>query len=79
MRLLAKPGGRSSSWTRTVAEEFGAVGDLMERLFYGFSITLCLPDGMSHQPSAGTGMVMRPSALDTRAKGRFRASGRSPA
>jgi hypothetical protein len=50
------------------AEEFGAVGDLMERLFYGFSITLCLPDGMSHQPSAGTGTVMRPSTLDTYAR-----------
>jgi SAM-dependent methyltransferase len=37
-------------------------GDL-ERLLYGFSLFVCLPDGMSHQPSAGTGTVMRPATL----------------
>ena len=24
---------------------------------------ICLPDGMAHQPSAGTGTVMRPQTL----------------
>ena len=39
------------------AEEFGHFGDFNERLYYGYSIAFCLPDGMSHQPSAGTGTV----------------------
>ena len=30
---------------------------------YGFSLFVCLPDGMSSQPSAGTGTVMRPDTL----------------
>jgi 2-polyprenyl-3-methyl-5-hydroxy-6-metoxy-1,4-benzoquinol methylase len=40
-----------------------AVGDDIERLMYGFSLFVCLPDGLSSQPSAGTGTVMRPSTL----------------
>jgi len=39
----------------------------MERFLYGFSLNTCLPDGMSHQPSAGTGAVMRRSTLETNA------------
>jgi 2-polyprenyl-3-methyl-5-hydroxy-6-metoxy-1,4-benzoquinol methylase len=35
----------------------------MEQFLYGFSITTCLPDGMSHLPSKGTGTVMRPETL----------------
>lgn len=68
MRRLAKPGGRVIVMDERCAEEFGAFGDLMERLFYGFSLTVCLPDGMSHEPSAGTGTVMRPSTLDAYAR-----------
>jgi hypothetical protein len=30
---------------------------------YGFSLTTCLPDGMSHPNSVGTGTVMRPDTL----------------
>jgi SAM-dependent methyltransferase len=41
------------------SDEFAAPGDEMERLFYGFSVLCCLPAGMSEQPSAGTGTVMR--------------------
>ncbi len=40
-----------------------AVGDDVERLMYGFSLFVCLPDGMSSQPSVATGTVMRPSTL----------------
>jgi ubiquinone/menaquinone biosynthesis C-methylase UbiE len=32
---------------------------LMERLLYGYSLTVCLPDGMSATPSEATGTVMR--------------------
>ena len=31
---------------------------------YGFSTLVCLPDGMSHPGSVGTGTVMRPSVLE---------------
>ncbi|MDN4491205.1 methyltransferase domain-containing protein [Demequina sp. SYSU T00068] len=45
-----------------------SVGDEVERLMYGFSLFVCLPDGMSSQPSAGTGTVMRPSVLASYAR-----------
>ena len=68
MRKLAKPGGRVIVMDERCAEEFGAVGDIMERVLYGYSLTVCLPDGMSQQPSAGTGTVMRPSTMDVYAR-----------
>ncbi len=46
-----------------VAESFTAPGDDVERLMYGFSFLVCLPSGLSEQPSAGTGTVMRPETL----------------
>jgi 2-polyprenyl-3-methyl-5-hydroxy-6-metoxy-1,4-benzoquinol methylase len=46
-----------------VGESFAAPGDEVERLMYGFSFLVCLPAGMSEQPSAGTGTVMRPDTL----------------
>ena len=42
-----------------VADEFGAIGDPVERFMYAASVLHCLPVGMSEQPSAGTGTVMR--------------------
>jgi SAM-dependent methyltransferase len=46
-----------------VAETFTAPGDDVERFMYGWSITTCLPDGRSRQPSVATGTVMRPDTL----------------
>ena len=46
-----------------VADAFAPDGDEVERLMYGFSLLICLPDGLSTNPSAGTGTVMRPSVL----------------
>lgn len=68
MRKLAKPGGRVIVMDERCAEEFGAVGDIVERVLYGYSLMVCLPDGMSQQPSAGTGTVMRPSTMDAYAR-----------
>lgn len=45
-----------------------SVGDEVERLMYGFSLFVCLPDGTSSQPSAGTGTVMRPAILESYAR-----------
>ncbi|MEX0795914.1 MAG: hypothetical protein WD274_04410, partial [Acidimicrobiia bacterium] len=42
-----------------VADAFGQSSDDVERLMYGFSLFVCLPDGMSQESSAGTGTIMR--------------------
>ena len=46
-----------------VGETFTAPADDVDRLMYGFSLLVCLPDGMSHPDSAATGTVMRPATL----------------
>jgi SAM-dependent methyltransferase len=46
-----------------VAEEFTAPGDELEQIMYGFSLFICLPDGLSSTPSAATGTVLRQSML----------------
>ena len=46
-----------------VAESFGAPGDLLERMMYGWSITHCLPASMADQPSVGLGTVLRPDTV----------------
>ncbi len=63
MRRLAGPGGVVLVMDENVAETFTAPGDEVEQLMYGWSITCCLADGLSHEGSVGTGTVMRPSTL----------------
>jgi SAM-dependent methyltransferase len=67
-RAALRPGGLMIVMDEAVQPEFTAPGDEIERLFYGFSLVVCLPDGMSHQPSAGTGTVMRQSTLESYAR-----------
>ncbi|HEY6747522.1 MAG TPA: class I SAM-dependent methyltransferase [Mycobacteriales bacterium] len=45
-------------------ERLTAPGDETQRLLYGFSLLICLPDSMSHPGSAATGTVLRPATLD---------------
>ena len=47
-----------------VADHFHAPADMRERLFYGYSVTACLPAGMMEKPSAGTGTVLRRATLE---------------
>ena len=47
---------------------FQAPAGPLERLLYGFSLTCCLPDGMSGTPTTATGTVMRPETLEKYAK-----------
>lgn len=68
-RKILAPGGTVLVVDERTAERFTAPADDLDRLFYGFSILVCLPDGMSRQPSAGTGTVMRPSTLRGYAQG----------
>ncbi len=63
MRRAIKPDGAVIVMDEAVAEQFAPKGDDIERLMYGFSLLVCLPDGLSSQPSVGTGTVMRPSTL----------------
>lgn len=62
-RASLAPGGFMVVMDEAVAEEFAPDGDELERIMYGFSLLVCLPDGMSGRDSAGTGTVMRPSTL----------------
>jgi 2-polyprenyl-3-methyl-5-hydroxy-6-metoxy-1,4-benzoquinol methylase len=63
MRRLAGESGYVLVMDERVAETFTAPGDETERLMYGYSLMCCLADGMAHQPSVGTGTVMRPETL----------------
>ena len=64
MRSAVKPDGLVVVMDEGVASEFTAPGDDLERVMYGFSLLVCLPDGMSSEPSVGTGTVMRPSTFE---------------
>ncbi|WP_228721035.1 class I SAM-dependent methyltransferase [Arthrobacter sp. 260] len=62
-RQALAPHGTVIVMDEAVADTFTAPGDELERLMYGFSLLICLPDGMSHPLSTATGTVMRPDVL----------------
>ncbi|GAB3549654.1 class I SAM-dependent methyltransferase [Arthrobacter tumbae] len=62
-RQSLREGGSVVVMDEAVADAFAAPGDEVERLMYGYSLLICLPDGMAHPKSAGTGTVMRPVTL----------------
>jgi 2-polyprenyl-3-methyl-5-hydroxy-6-metoxy-1,4-benzoquinol methylase len=64
MRRLAGGTGVVMVMDERVGDTFTAPGDPFERLMYGYSLTSCLPDCMSHEHSAETGTVMRRSTLE---------------
>jgi hypothetical protein len=68
MRRLAAEDGAVVVMDEKVAPSFGAIGDEVERLMYGFSNMVCLPDGLSHPGSVGTGTVMRHETLEMYAR-----------
>ena len=63
VRRTLAPGAPLVVMDEAVADAFAPDGDELERLMYGFSLFVCLPDGLSSPPSVGTGTVMRPSTL----------------
>jgi len=65
---LLAPGGAMLVMDEKVAETFGAPGDDVERMMYGFSLLACLTNGMADGPSVETGAVMRPDTLRGYAK-----------
>ncbi len=64
MHLICSDDGQVVVMDEAVGDHFGDQEDEVERLMYGFSMFVCLPDGMSHQPTVGTGTVFRKSTLD---------------
>lgn len=63
MRQIAKPEAPVVVMDENVPDEFVGERNDTERFMYGISLFICLPDGMSHQPSAATGTVIRQSTL----------------
>lgn len=63
MREMVGEEGLVVVMDEAVADRFTGQGNEIERLMYGFSLLVCLPDGLSSQPSAATGTVLRPDTL----------------
>ncbi|GLI27522.1 transcriptional regulator [Agromyces rhizosphaerae] len=63
MRDAVRPGGSVVIMDEAVADAFAPNAGDLDRLMYGFSLFVCLPDGRSHGSSAATGTVMRPDTL----------------
>ncbi len=66
-RLLA-PGGAVLIGDERVEPTFTAPSEGMDRLFYGYSVVACLPNGRVDQPSVATGTVIRPATLEAYAR-----------
>ena len=62
-RRALSPDGVVVVMDEAAEDEFTAPCGDVERLLYGFSTTLCLPDSLSHTPSAATGTVIRASTV----------------
>lgn len=63
VRNAVRPGGPVVIMDEAVDDEFRAPAGEIDQCMYAFSLFICLPDGLSSSPSAGTGTVMRPSTL----------------
>jgi 2-polyprenyl-3-methyl-5-hydroxy-6-metoxy-1,4-benzoquinol methylase len=63
IRGMLADGGAVMIADERTEDSFRAPASDRERLFYGFSIVTCLPNGMVGPDPAGTGTVMRPDTL----------------
>lgn len=63
MRGLTGDSGTVLIIDENASETFEAPGDEIQRVLYGFSVLHCLPAGRTHEHSAATGTVMRPSTF----------------
>lgn len=64
MRAIAAPGAFVLVMDERTEHEFGPRASATERLFYGYSLLCCLPDGLSGRGGVGTGTLMRPATLE---------------
>ena len=53
VRRTLAPGGSLVVMDEAVADAFAPDGDELERMMYGFSLFVCLPDGLSSTPERG--------------------------
>jgi SAM-dependent methyltransferase len=63
MRRLAHRAGAVIVGDERVGDTFTPSGNDVEWMMYGWSVLHCLPVGLAHDPSVGTGTVMRASTL----------------
>ena len=63
VRRALAPGASLIVMDEAVSDEFDGPADDLDKIMYGFSLLVCLPDSMSSPPSAATGTVFRPSTL----------------
>ncbi|WP_159792155.1 class I SAM-dependent methyltransferase [Puerhibacterium puerhi] len=63
VRAAVRPDGAVVVMDEAVADELTAPADQVDRLMYGYSLFVCLPDSLSSPPSVATGTVMRPATL----------------
>lgn len=64
-RAIGRPGAPVIVMDERTADSFDAAAGKVEQLLYGYSLTCCLPDSLSHPGSAGTGTVMRLATLES--------------
>lgn len=65
LRRAVRDDGAVVVMDEAVGEHLVADSDEVDRLMYGYSMTICLPDGLSSADSVGTGTVMRQSTLES--------------
>jgi predicted O-methyltransferase YrrM len=63
MRAGIRDSGSVIVMDEAVADELISPAEEIDQMMYAYSLFVCLPDGLSHPPSVGTGTVMRPSIL----------------
>lgn len=63
MRAAAKPDAVVIVVDEAADPVLTAPGDEVQRMLYGFSLLLCLPDSLSHPGSAAVGTVIRPATV----------------
>ena len=68
MRTMARSDGAVLVIDEKVADAFTAPGDDVEKLMYGYSVLVCLPDAMSGNSTGATGTVFRRSTMEEYAR-----------
>ncbi len=64
IRSSLAPGGIAIVADEKVGDSFSLEADDFEKMCYGASILLCLPNGMAEKPSAAAGTIMRRSTME---------------
>jgi 2-polyprenyl-3-methyl-5-hydroxy-6-metoxy-1,4-benzoquinol methylase len=63
IRRMLKPDGIALIADERTEDAFTAPAEVTDRVFYGYSLFMCLPAAMTERPTAATGTVMRASTM----------------